>query len=164
MFKAPRDKLSCILNCCKVINNLLLNASIVSNDNPPGADEFLPVLIYVTIKVWLIAFAYTDSWLVIFCYDGCLHKRSICCQQYCFYFQWCAGWRKICPFFTCIHGQSFSMPIWQFSRISLTLIYVGGHTIYDLSHMRCPLVCPTLGALCSLALLLTPLSLQSVQL
>ncbi|CAL4938642.1 unnamed protein product [Urochloa decumbens] len=50
MFKAPRDKLSCILNCCKVINNLLLNASIVSNDNPPGADEFLPVLIYVTIK------------------------------------------------------------------------------------------------------------------
>jgi hypothetical protein len=56
------------------------------------------------------------------------------------------------------------MPIWQFSRISLTLIYVGGHTIYDLSHMRCPLVCPTLGALCSLALLLTPLSLQSVQL
>lgn len=56
MYKAPRDKLACILNCCKVINNLLLNASIVSNENPPGADEFLPVLIYVTIKVWLIAF------------------------------------------------------------------------------------------------------------
>ncbi|XP_026658314.2 vacuolar protein sorting-associated protein 9A isoform X1 [Phoenix dactylifera] len=50
MYKAPRDKLVCILNCCKVINNLLLNASISSNDNPPGADEFLPVLIYVTIK------------------------------------------------------------------------------------------------------------------
>ncbi|PWZ05165.1 Vacuolar protein sorting-associated protein 9A [Zea mays] len=50
MYKAPRDKLACILNCCKVINNLLLNASIVSNETPPGADEFLPVLIYVTIK------------------------------------------------------------------------------------------------------------------
>ncbi|THU69797.1 hypothetical protein C4D60_Mb08t18190 [Musa balbisiana] len=50
MYKAPRDKLVCILNCCKVINNLLLNASITSNENPPGADEFLPVLIYVTIK------------------------------------------------------------------------------------------------------------------
>ncbi|XP_058089624.1 vacuolar protein sorting-associated protein 9A-like isoform X2 [Magnolia sinica] len=50
MYKAPRDKLVCILNCCKVINNLLLNASIASNNNPPGADEFLPVLIYVTIK------------------------------------------------------------------------------------------------------------------
>lgn len=40
----------CILNCCKVINNLLLNISIVSDENPPGADDFLPVLIYVTIK------------------------------------------------------------------------------------------------------------------
>ncbi|KAK4799396.1 hypothetical protein SAY86_024761 [Trapa natans] len=50
MCKAPRDKLVCILNCCKVINNLLLNAAIASEENPPGADEFLPVLIYVTIK------------------------------------------------------------------------------------------------------------------
>lgn len=50
MYKAPRDKLVCVLNCCKVINNLLLNASIASNENTPGADEFLPVLIYVTIK------------------------------------------------------------------------------------------------------------------
>jgi hypothetical protein len=30
---------------------LLLNASLASKDNPPGADEFLPVLIYVTLKV-----------------------------------------------------------------------------------------------------------------
>ncbi|CAI0408253.1 unnamed protein product [Linum tenue] len=50
MCKAPRDKLVCILNCCKVINHLLLNASIASNENPPGADEFLPVLIYVTMR------------------------------------------------------------------------------------------------------------------
>ncbi|KAK4559574.1 hypothetical protein RGQ29_008697 [Quercus rubra] len=49
MYKAPRDKLVCILNCCKVIGNLLLHASISSED-VPGADEFLPVLIYVTIK------------------------------------------------------------------------------------------------------------------
>lgn len=49
-FRAPRDKLACILNCCRVINNLLLNASMASNENPPGADNFLPVLIYVTIK------------------------------------------------------------------------------------------------------------------
>ncbi|KAL2473597.1 Vacuolar protein sorting-associated protein 9A [Forsythia ovata] len=50
MYKAPRDKLVCILNCCKVINNLLINASIAANEDHPGADEFLPVLIYVTIK------------------------------------------------------------------------------------------------------------------
>ncbi|CAH1443741.1 unnamed protein product [Lactuca virosa] len=45
-YKAPRDKLSCILSCCKVISTSLFNAS----ENPPGADDFLPVLIYVTIK------------------------------------------------------------------------------------------------------------------
>lgn len=50
MVKAPRDKLICILSCCKVINNILIQASIASNENPPGADEFLPVLIFVTIK------------------------------------------------------------------------------------------------------------------
>ncbi|XP_078164519.1 vacuolar protein sorting-associated protein 9A-like [Carex rostrata] len=50
LYKAPRDKLVCILNCCKVINNLLVNDSLASGQNSPGADEFLPVLIYVTIK------------------------------------------------------------------------------------------------------------------
>lgn len=50
MYKAPREKLACILNCCKVITNLLHNAAVTANENPPGADEFLPVLIYVTIK------------------------------------------------------------------------------------------------------------------
>ncbi|XAR57471.1 hypothetical protein NMG60_11025627 [Bertholletia excelsa] len=48
-YKAPREKLLCILNCCRVINNLLLNASM-SENRVPGADDFLPVLIYVTIK------------------------------------------------------------------------------------------------------------------
>ncbi|KAI3761774.1 hypothetical protein L1987_52196 [Smallanthus sonchifolius] len=49
-YKAPRDKLACILSCCKVISNLMFNASVSGNENPPGADDFLPVLIYVTIK------------------------------------------------------------------------------------------------------------------
>ncbi|KAL2611438.1 hypothetical protein R1flu_023130 [Riccia fluitans] len=49
-YKSPRDKLVCILNCCRVINNLLVKASMASNDSPPGADDFLPVLIYVVIK------------------------------------------------------------------------------------------------------------------
>ena len=49
-FKAPREKLLCIMNCCKVINNLLLNASMSENVVLAGADDFLPVLIYVVIK------------------------------------------------------------------------------------------------------------------
>eukprot|EP00850_Spirogloea_muscicola_P014766 SM000108S14210 [mRNA] locus=s108:223287:227396:+ [translate_table: standard] len=50
IYKAPRDKLVCILNCCRVINNLLLNMSMGSDGNPPGADDFLPVLIFIIIK------------------------------------------------------------------------------------------------------------------
>lgn len=49
-FKAPREKLQCIMNCCRIINNLLLNASFSENHTLRGADDFLPVLIYVTIK------------------------------------------------------------------------------------------------------------------
>lgn len=47
-YKAPRDKLACIISCCKVISTSLFNAS--ESGSPPGADDFLPVLIYVTIK------------------------------------------------------------------------------------------------------------------
>lgn len=49
-FKAPRDKLLCIMNCCRIINNLLLDISMTTNHTPAGADDFLPILIYVTIK------------------------------------------------------------------------------------------------------------------
>ncbi|XP_043720001.1 vacuolar protein sorting-associated protein 9A-like isoform X2 [Telopea speciosissima] len=49
-FKSPREKLLCVLNCCRVINNLLLNVSMSAHHVLAGADDFLPVLIYVTIK------------------------------------------------------------------------------------------------------------------
>ncbi|KAI9137568.1 hypothetical protein BKA69DRAFT_1178042 [Paraphysoderma sedebokerense] len=44
-YKAPRDKLICILNCCKVIFGLLRQA-----EADTSADMFLPVLIYVVIQ------------------------------------------------------------------------------------------------------------------
>ncbi|KAL6909532.1 hypothetical protein ACP4OV_001813 [Aristida adscensionis] len=49
-FKAPREKLLCIMSCCQVINNLLLNVSMSNARTLSGADEFLPILIYITIK------------------------------------------------------------------------------------------------------------------
>ncbi|XP_004347671.2 hypothetical protein CAOG_04920 [Capsaspora owczarzaki ATCC 30864] len=45
-YKAPRDKLICILNCCKTIYNVLQNAEGAA----AGADEFLPILIYVVLR------------------------------------------------------------------------------------------------------------------
>lgn len=44
-YRAPRDKVVCILNCCKVIFGLLRQTSSEEN-----ADGFLPILIYVVIK------------------------------------------------------------------------------------------------------------------
>lgn len=44
--KAPRDKLVCLLKCCKTIINLLSSAGKSSG----GADIFLPILNYVVIK------------------------------------------------------------------------------------------------------------------
>ncbi|CAO3673483.1 unnamed protein product [Rhizopus microsporus] len=44
-YKAPRDKLICILNCCKVIFGLIKHV-----EGEGGADKFLPILIYVIIR------------------------------------------------------------------------------------------------------------------
>ncbi|CAG8444973.1 5940_t:CDS:2 [Gigaspora rosea] len=44
-FKAPRDKLICILNCCKVIFGLIRHV-----DGEESADKFLPILIFVVLK------------------------------------------------------------------------------------------------------------------
>ncbi|KAI9280683.1 hypothetical protein BY458DRAFT_289189 [Sporodiniella umbellata] len=45
-YKSPRDKLICILNCCKVIFGLIKHM----DNEEGGADVFLPLLIYVVIR------------------------------------------------------------------------------------------------------------------
>lgn len=45
-FKAPRDKLVCALNTCRIINNTLTTRQ----GSDGGADDFLPALVYVTLK------------------------------------------------------------------------------------------------------------------
>eukprot|EP00931_Biecheleriopsis_adriatica_P047792 TRINITY_DN2757_c0_g1_i1.p1 TRINITY_DN2757_c0_g1~~TRINITY_DN2757_c0_g1_i1.p1 ORF type:complete len:443 (+),score=125.88 TRINITY_DN2757_c0_g1_i1:10-1338(+) len=50
-FKAPRDKIICILNTCRVINDVLKRAIVESGSagRPLSADDFLPLLIFVVI-------------------------------------------------------------------------------------------------------------------
>ncbi|KAG5291967.1 vacuolar sorting-associated protein [Histoplasma ohiense] len=45
-YRAPRDKVICVLNCCKVIFGLLRNAP----NGDTSADSFVPLLIYVVLK------------------------------------------------------------------------------------------------------------------
>ena len=63
-YKAPRDKLICILNCCKVIFGVQLSLCHVINSQrawtltglmrhlqrEEGADSFVPILIFVVLK------------------------------------------------------------------------------------------------------------------
>lgn len=44
-YKAPRDKLICILNCCKIIFGLIRHLR-----KDEGADSFVPILIYVVLR------------------------------------------------------------------------------------------------------------------
>ncbi|XP_053551606.1 GTPase-activating protein and VPS9 domain-containing protein 1 isoform X3 [Bombina bombina] len=46
-YKTPRDKLQCIMRMCSTIMNLL---SLANEYSVPGADDFVPVLVFVLIK------------------------------------------------------------------------------------------------------------------
>lgn len=48
-YKAPRDKMICILNCCKVIFGLIRHTSGTSPE-ATSADAFVPVLIFVVLR------------------------------------------------------------------------------------------------------------------
>ncbi|KAL7414941.1 hypothetical protein BDY24DRAFT_414133 [Mrakia frigida] len=48
-YKAPRDKLICILNCCKVIFGLMRHLA-GAKGSQGGADAFIPILIFVVLK------------------------------------------------------------------------------------------------------------------
>jgi hypothetical protein len=95
-YKAPRDKLICILNCCKVIfgkfgfiakhtyairvltSNIYLGL-MKHMEGDEGADVFLPLLIYVVIRAnpprLISNVQYVIPLLIIYAYANC-HLKS----------------------------------------------------------------------------------------
>jgi hypothetical protein len=50
VYKTPGDKIACVVKCAQVIFSVL-NLKRGSDDNSrPGADDFLPIFIYVVLK------------------------------------------------------------------------------------------------------------------
>ena len=45
-FKMPEDKVKCITRVSKIIMNLL---SLAQDKSAPGADDFMPVLVFVSL-------------------------------------------------------------------------------------------------------------------
>jgi hypothetical protein len=48
--RVPRDKLICLLNCCKIVNSLIRTAQLKRGPVQISAHNFLPLLIYTVIK------------------------------------------------------------------------------------------------------------------
>ena len=49
-FKAPGDKIACVVKCCQVIFSVLNLKRGADDTSRPGADDFLPIFIYVVLK------------------------------------------------------------------------------------------------------------------
>lgn len=47
-FRSPGDKINCIVRCCSVIFSVL-NLARGDSGSRPGADDFLPVFIYIVL-------------------------------------------------------------------------------------------------------------------
>lgn len=51
-YKTPRDKVACVIRCATTIMNLLSLAAAAAERGVPAADDFMPVFVFVIIKVF----------------------------------------------------------------------------------------------------------------
>jgi len=73
-YKTPRDKIVCIYNCCKVIFKLLKTVS----GNPAGADDFLPIFIYVVLRANPMMLQSNIHYIQTFRNPSRLHNETGC--------------------------------------------------------------------------------------
>ncbi|SJM87952.1 related to Vacuolar protein sorting-associated protein 9 [Zygosaccharomyces bailii] len=71
-FKAPRDKMICVLNSCKVIM-----AMLTKNKLENGADSFIPLLIYTILKGNLSSLASNIRYIERFRFESFLRGEAL---------------------------------------------------------------------------------------
>lgn len=71
-FKAPRDKMICVLNSCKIIMAILTNNKLEN-----GADSFIPLLIYTILKSTLSSLASNTRYIERFRFDAFFRGEAL---------------------------------------------------------------------------------------
>ena len=80
--QTPGDKLRCVHRCCITIMNLL---SMATQNESPGADDFVPVLVFVVIRANPPNLISTKQYV-----NNFYEKRLSGEEQYC-WMQFCAA-------------------------------------------------------------------------
>ncbi|CAH2275543.1 GTPase-activating and VPS9 domain-containing 1-like [Pelobates cultripes] len=78
-YKTPRDKVQCILRMCSTIMNLL---SLANEYSVPGADDFVPVLVFVLIKANPPCLLSTVQYINNFYTNRLTGEEYYCCMQF----------------------------------------------------------------------------------
>ncbi|XP_023687291.2 GTPase-activating protein and VPS9 domain-containing protein 1-like isoform X1 [Paramormyrops kingsleyae] len=78
-YRTPRDKVQCVLRMCTSIMNLL---SLANEDAVPGADDFLPVLVFVLIKANPLCLLSTIQYISNFYSSGLSGEESYWWMQF----------------------------------------------------------------------------------
>ncbi|GAV56099.1 hypothetical protein ZYGR_0AZ02710 [Zygosaccharomyces rouxii] len=71
-FKAPRDKMICVLNSCKIIMAMLTNNKLEN-----GADSFIPLLIYTILKSTLSSLASNTRYIERFRFESFFRGEAL---------------------------------------------------------------------------------------
>ena len=80
--KSPHAKLQCLLNCCKAVFEIITETD--KSDGAPkaaGADEFLPLLIYIVIKSGAMRLFANLRYI-----EGMSEERTELCGEAAYYF------------------------------------------------------------------------------
>ncbi|ETL50095.1 hypothetical protein L916_00614 [Phytophthora nicotianae] len=106
-FRSPGDKINCIVRCCSVIFSVL-NLSRGDSGSRPGADDFLPVFIYIVLHSQIPRLYSNCEYISAYRNQADLMSKA----GYCF-----VNLRSAVEFITAMDGSMLSISDDEFQRL-----------------------------------------------